>query len=444
MDAAQILLCSVVGAPAAAFLGLSLAWLFDATPGERSIIRVTKLALGVSGASLAALTWLTVRSHAFSVTVPLGHWFSVHEYSFPLVLFLDSLSWPLAGLTILLTSLIAVFSATYMHREAGFLRFYLQLNLFAAGALLVLTAGSYDLVIGGWELVGISSVLLIAFFEERTGPVRNAIRVFATYRTADIGLLVGVFLMHHWGESATYADLASGTHLTDGPATIIGLLLLIAASGKSAQLPFSGWLARAMEGPTPSSAIFYGAISVHLGAYLLLRAQPILAASHAAAAGVVLVGGLSALYGTIVGRACSDAKTGLAFAALSQLGLIFVEIGFGWTTLALFHILSHATVRTLQFLRAPSLLHDYRLLHSASGGPLPKTGEHLEYWVPVGLQQWLYRFALDRGHLDSLIDRLFGEPLHALSGWLGAPGGRRASARHRPLPHATNTVGGVD
>ncbi len=445
MDAAQILLCSVVGAPAAAFLGLSLVWLLGATPGERSIIRVTRCALGVSGAALAALTWLAVRGQGFSVTVPLGNWFSVHEYSFPLVLLLDSFSWPLAGLTILLTALIAVFSATYMHREPGFLRFYLQLNLFATGALLVLTAGSFDLLIGGWELVGISSVLLIAFFEERTGPVRNAIRVFATYRTADLGLLLGVFLLHHWAATANYADLAAGTHLTGGQGTLIGLLLLMAAAGKSAQLPFSGWLARAMEGPTPSSAIFYGAISVHLGAYLLLRAQPMLAASPAAAAGVVIVGGLSALYGTIVGRACSDAKTGLAFAALSQLGLIFVEIGFGWTTLALFHILSHAAVRTLQFLRAPSLLHDFHLLHAASGGPLPKTGEHLENWVPLPVQHWLYRFALDRGHLDSLIDRLFAEPLHALSAWLGDPGRGRFSNRRTPsLPHATKVAGGLD
>lgn len=435
----------MVAPPGLAFLGMALIWLFGANPGEKAITVLTKLAFAVSGLAFLGLLFLSFQAGAFQVTVGLGDWFRVHEYSFPLVLFVDSLSLPLAGLTILLTALIAVFSATYMHREPGFLRFFLQLNLFGIGALLVLTAGSFDLLVGGWELVGISSVLLIAFFEARTGPVRNAIRVFATYRTADVGLLVGIFLMHHWADTATYSELFHGSKLTGGHAMIVGLLLLLAASGKSAQLPFSGWLPRAMEGPTPSSAIFYGAISVHLGAYLLLRAQPILAAAPIAAAAVILIGALTATYGTITGRACADAKTSLAFAALSQLGLIFVEIGFGWPTLALFHILGHATVRTLQFLRAPSMLHDYHQLHSAAGGPLAKTGEHYETWIPAGVQLWLYRFAMDRGFLDSAMDRGFANPLHALSSWLGGPGFGSGARRAAPVAQAsTKTAGGLD
>jgi len=443
MELTQILLCVLVAAPGLAFLGLALGWLLGAEPKERGIAVVTRVALGASLGCFAALAVLIVRAGQASVTVPLGDWFRAHEYSFPLVLLADGLSLPLIGLTILLTSLIAAFSVTYMHREAGFLRFYLQLNLFAFGALLVLSAGSFDLVIGGWELVGISSVLLIAFFEQRTGPVRNAIRVFATYRTADVGLLVGVFLMHHWAGTATYSELFGNPKMTGAPALAVGLLLWMAASGKSAQLPFSGWLPRAMEGPTPSSAIFYGAISVHLGAYLLLRAAPILAATPVAAGVVMVVGALTAAYGTITGRACSDAKTSLAFAALSQLGLIFVEIGLGWTTLALFHILGHATVRTLQFLRAPSMLHDYHQLHSAAGGPLEKTGEHYDTWLPLAWRWWLYRFAMDRGHLDSAIDRGFGGPLHAVSSWLGHPSFGTAQMPRAKVA-SVKPIGGLD
>ena len=422
MDISQFLLCTLVAAPGLAFLGLALTWLLGAEPSERAITRITQLAMAVSGLSFIALLVLLYAAGAgLEATVNLGEWFRVREYSFPLILFVDWLSVPLVGLTVLLTALVGAFSVTYMHRETGFLRFFLLLNLYSFGALLVLTAGSFDLLIGGWELAGISSVMLIAFFEHRTGPVRNAIRVFATYRACDVGLLVGTFLMHHFAHTATYAGLLATPRLTGTAAAMVAALLVLAASGKSAQLPFSGWLPRAMEGPTPSSAVVYGAISVHLGAYLLLRAEPILMAVPLVAGAVIVIGATSAIYGTLAARACSDVKAELAFAALSQLGLIFVEIGLGWSTLALMHILGHATVRTLQFLRAPSMLHDYHQLHSAAGGALPQNAGQFDAWLPVGWRLWLYRFAMDRGHLDSLVDRGFANPMHAVSGWVGAP-----------------------
>ena len=422
MDISQFLLCTFVAAPGLAFLGLALTWLLGHELSERAITRVTQVAMAISGLSFLALFGLLVSAdQGLEAKVNLGEWFRVHEYSFPLVLFVDWLSLPLVGLTVLLTAVIGAFSVTYMHRETGFLRFFLLLNLYSFGALLVLTAGSFDLLIGGWELVGISSVMLIGFFENRTGPVRNAIRVFATYRACDVGLLVGTFLMHHFASTATYAELLTPPKLTGPAALMVAALLVLAASGKSAQLPFSGWLPRAMEGPTPSSAVVYGAISVHLGAYLLLRAEPILMAAPWVAGSVVVIGATSAIYGTLAGRTCSDVKAGLAFSALSQLGLIFVEIGLGWSTLALVHILGHATVRTLQFLRAPSMLHDYHQLQSAAGGALPQTGGQFEAWLPPGWRLWLYRFSMDRGHLDSLVDRGFANPLHAVSGWVGAP-----------------------
>ena len=180
-------------------------------------------------------------------------------------------------------------------------------------------------------------------------------------------------------------------------------------------MPFSGWLPRAMEGPTPSSAIFYGAISIHAGAYLLLRIQPLLAQSRLASALVIATGLLTAIHGTIVGRVSSDAKTSLAYASLTQVGVIFVEIGLGWKWIAVTHILGHAMVRTLQFLRAPSMLHDYHLMHSAVGGEFSPTGELLEDLFPQPVQTWLYRWALDRGHLDTILDRWIIHPLVRLS-----------------------------
>jgi NAD(P)H-quinone oxidoreductase subunit 5 len=264
-------------------------------------------------------------------------------------------------------------------------------------------------------MVGITSVLLIAFFDHRSAPVENGLRVFAVYRACDIGLLVAVFAMHHWAGTASFA---SGLpRLAGSRASTVCLLLLLAAAGKAAQIPFSGWLPRAMEGPTPSSAIFYGAISIHAGAYLLLRVQPLLAQSGPARTMTAAIGLATAIHGTLAGRASADAKTSLAYASLTQVGVVFVEIAMGWTTIALAHILGHAMVRTLQFLRSPSMLHDYHRMHAAVGGELAPTGKHLEEMFPEPVQLWLYRWSLDRGHLDSLLDRLAIHPLMRVSRW---------------------------
>jgi NAD(P)H-quinone oxidoreductase subunit 5 len=191
--------------------------------------------------------------------------------------------------------------------------------------------------------------------------------------------------------------------------------MLLAASGKAAQVPFSGWLPRAMEGPTPSSAIFYGAISIHAGVYLLLRIQPLLAQSAPAAALVILIGLATAIHGTVTGRASADAKTSLAYASLTQVGVMFVEIGIGWTTIAVAHMLGHTMVRTMQFLRAPSMLHDYHQMHSAMGGEITPAGWQYEDLLPKHVHLWLYRWAFDRGHLDTILDLWVIQPLCKLS-----------------------------
>jgi NAD(P)H-quinone oxidoreductase subunit 5 len=325
----------------------------------------------------------------------------------------DRLSLPFLALTAVLSGLIGQFSATYLHREHGFLRFFLLLHLFAFGSLLAFAAGSFDLLVAGWELVGITSVLLIAFFHQRPAPVENALRVFGVYRATDIGLLLGVFAMHHWAGTASFAEGLPA--LSGSQSMTVCLLLLLAAAGKAAQVPFSGWLPRAMEGPTPSSAIFYGAISIHAGAYLLLRVQPMLAQSPEASVCLVVLGVLTAIHATLVGRASADAKTLLAYASLTQAGVIFVEIGLGWKWIAVAHVLGHATIRTLQFLRSPSMLHDYHQMHSAIGSEFSATTRRLEDYFPESARLWLYRWALDRGHLDTFLDRGFLHPLMRLS-----------------------------
>lgn len=434
----QQLILAILLAPGVVFLGLAFAWLCGITFRERFVSRLTATTYTIAFAATIALGWLMISGNHRSVSLRAGDWFSVHSYEFPLILTIDRLSLPLIGLTTLLAGLIGAFSSSYLHRERGFNRFFLLLHLFAFGALLIFSAGSLDLLVGGWELVGITSVLLIAFLQERPDPVHCGIRVFAMYRACDIGLLVGLFVLHHFAGTATFNELFTGewprqtSALTGAPATLAGLLLLFAASGKSAQFPFSSWLPRAMEGPTPSSAIFYGAISVHAGAYLLLRVQPILSASIIASIAVIIVGAVTAVTATLIGRACADAKTSIAYAVLAQLGLIFVEIGLGFPRLALVHIVGHAAIRTLQFLRSPSALREFHQVHAASGGQLEPTGQHYEALVSPTIRDWLYRFALERGHQDAILDRYIVAPITKLAHLFSVYEHRLATPRQRP------------
>ncbi len=417
----QTFLILAVLAPGCLFLGMGLLWLVGVNPPEKAIARTANATYGFVCLMLCGLVWSMRSAGLTSVSAGTGNWYAVHEFQIPLTLLADRLSVPLMGLTALLSGLVAVFSRRYLHRERGFFRFFLLLHLFAFGSLLVFAAGSVDLLIGGWEIICVSSALLVAFFHERPEPVKSAIRVYATYRGCDIGIMAGAFFLHHWAGSTLYRSVFPGewpgqsSVMTGGGATLIGLFLLLGAMGKSAQAPFSGWLPRAMEGPTPSSAIFYGAISVHAGAYLMLRAQPLLAASSFASGVVIFIGACSAIHGTMVARASSDVKTSLAYSSISQLGLIFMEIGAGFSWLPLIHITGHAVVRTLQFLKAPSALHEFHGLHAAAGGHLPKTGAHYETALPAGLRSWLYRLALDRGHHDTILDHVVSGPLRKLA-----------------------------
>jgi NAD(P)H-quinone oxidoreductase subunit 5 len=188
--------------------------------------------------------------------------------------------------------------------------------------------------------------------------------------------------------------------------------LLLAAAGKSALAPFSGWLPRAMEGPTPSSAIFYGALSVHLGAFLLLRVSPILQLSALLSATVVVVGLLTALLASITARVQTDIKSALAYASLTQVGIIVAEIGFGLRYIALIHIIGHACLWTLQLLRAPTLLHDYHALENAVGGHLSHEPGRLAGAMTTGVRRWCYRFATERCYLDGIFDAYVAYPMN--------------------------------
>jgi NADH:ubiquinone oxidoreductase subunit 5 (subunit L)/multisubunit Na+/H+ antiporter MnhA subunit len=407
---------AIPGAPAASFFGLAALWFFGPTPGERLVRTVVMGANVVSLlAAIAVGVIVGLGLHAPG-TVHVGTWFDTGDYAFELGFHVDAVSIVITILVAFVRGLIAHFSTRYLHGQRGYARFFLLLALFATGMQLLVLGANIDQLFVGWELVGLSSALLVGYFHDRRTPVAAGLRVFITYRLCDLGLLVGAVLLH---QAAGTSDLAlapegmrSHAHAGDALATMIPLALLLAAMGKSAQFPVGGWLPRAMEGPTPSSALFYGALSVHAGVYLLLRAQPLFAASAVATVALIAIGATTAIHATLVERVQTDAKSALAYATMTQVGVMLVEIGFGLTTLALVHLVAHVLLRCHQLLRVPSAIRDAKALEAA--GIAEDHDPALVRWLPRPMATWVYHQSLERFGLEAFFDRALVTPLLGL------------------------------
>lgn len=447
---ARLLALTIVGAPAALVLVLGGTCLVQRPLSERGVARLAALA-NVAGllATAALAGWMLSRGQGHCA-FELGRWVSLPEYHFHVKLLADGLSLPMAALAFLLCGVVGAFATRYMHREPGYQRFFVLYAVFMLGMALAALAGTIETLFAGWELVGLSSALLVAFFHERQAPLYNGLRVWVVYRLADAALLTAAVVLHHVRGEGDF-DVLLGAAAWPGGRTLlaehhclaIGLLLLATAAGKSALVPFSGWLPRAMEGPTPSSAVFYGALSVHLGAYLLLRFAPVLERTAVVCWLVVALGLATAGLGAIAARVQADIKSALAFASLTQVGLIVAEIGLGLRWLALAHLLGHACLRTLQFVRAPNLIHDYHTLENAVGEHAGAVARGTGAASPAKL--WWYRFALERGYLDAWLTDYIARPVlaflaacdrleHAWTNLLAGSKSLPSDRLHPPLP----------
>lgn len=427
---------AVVVSPSLLIFILGIPTLMGHPLSERTIGKSVQISVVI--ALLAALAILTMMLSLGTNHVPiyLGSWVSIDHYHFSVKFVFDRLSVPFVILSLVLCGTIGAFANKYMHRERGFNRFFVLYSFFVLGMVVTSLAGTIETLFAGWELVGLSSAMLVAFYHERPAPVRNGLRVWAVYRVSDAALLVASVLLHHHLGGGDFDKLMGGVAVNAGHASdvvqevaltwpqghslldptsnlplIIGLLFLLAAAGKSALVPFSGWLPRAMEGPTPSSAVFYGALSVHLGAYLLLRVGPILDQSLTLRIIIVLLGLVTAIFAAVTGRVQTDIKSALSFASLTQVGIIVMEIGIGFRYLALIHILGHACLRTLQFIRAPTILHDYKIMENAIGAGLPRQSSFWDRLIPTRMRVWLYQVAVERGFLDTYLTDYMVAPL---------------------------------
>lgn len=318
----------------------------------------------------------------------------------------------------LLTSMIATYSRYYLHREKGYKRFFNTVLFFFFGYNLAILAGNFETLFIGWEIIGISSFLLIAFYRERYLPVKNAFKVFSIYRIGDVGLLLTMWASHHlFHENITFMKLNNyelvNEHLQSHSfiGVFIALCLACAAAAKSAQIPFSSWLPRAMEGPTPSSAIFYGSLSVHLGVFLMLRTYPFWEHQTTMRIAIGLMGFTTSIAASLMARVQSSVKSQVAYSSISQIGIIFIEIALGFETLALIHFAGNAFLRTYQLLVSPSVVS--YLIRDQFYNFQPKS-KKANFFFPKRIENTLYILALKEFNLEGFLNLVLWKPLKTI------------------------------
>ena len=409
-----------VGSPALLLALLGTASLLNRPLPERWTGRLAGSSMIVACAALATAFIVHAMTGAGARLLSYGAWSASHESGIAIEFFVDRRSLAFAALATAIAGVVSAFSNRYLHREAGYNRYFVLLAIFVTGMLLVALAGNVAVLFIGWEFVGLSSALLVAFFQERPAAVSNAFRVVSIYRIGDAAMLSAAVLLRHVAGTDSLSLLFGGAApaggLTAANATIIALLLIVSVACKSALLPFSSWLPRAMEGPTPSSAVYYGSLSIHAGCFLLLRAAPLLEQAPAARILAGALGAATALFAGIAARVQSDVKSSLAYASLTQVGIIVSEIAVGWYTLAFIHMVGHACFRLLQFLSAPNVLHDLHGLEDAMGDrATPDNPRHLTVARSNRRRRQLFLIALERGFLDTILDRVVVEPFRRLA-----------------------------
>ena len=287
-------------------------------------------------------------------------WVPVGELHVDFGLQLDQLSMCFVLLITGVGSLIHIYSVGYMAEDPGRRRFFAYLNLFLAAMLLLVLADNYLGLYVGWEGVGLASYLLIGFWQHKPTAATAAKKAFVVNRVGDVGLAIALMVMFAYIGSISFEGVfAAAPHLGEGTLNAIGLLLLLAACGKSAQVPLQSWLGDAMEGPTPVSALIHAATMVTAGVYLIVRSGPVFDLAPGAQLGVVIVGAVTLLFGAIVGCAKDDIKKALAASTMSQIGYMVLAAGLGPAgyAVAIMHLLTHGFFKAGLFLGAGSVMH---------------------------------------------------------------------------------------
>jgi NADH:ubiquinone oxidoreductase subunit 5 (subunit L)/multisubunit Na+/H+ antiporter MnhA subunit len=349
---------------------------------------------------------------------PIGHklvtLYQTEHFVFAIHLYYDEITAVFSIVGSVLFYLVATFSKYYMHRDEGFKRFFNTILLFAAAFNFIILAGNFETLFIGWEIKGICSFILIAFYRNRYLPVKNAFKAVTNYRISDVALMLAMWMMHHLThQNINFSQLGEAKEIAiaannAGMAIFIVCMLILPAVIKSAQFPFTSWLPRAMEGPTASSAIFYGSVSVHIGVFLLLRTHPFWEDMLWAKIVIITIGALTAIIATFIARAQPTVKTQIAYSSAAQIGIMFIEIALGFHWLVLIHFAGNAFLRTYQLLVSPSVLNylvHHQYFHYVS--PVQKTVSKLK--------ATLYMLNIKEWNLDSMMFSYVWSPFK----WIG-------------------------
>ncbi|RYG50705.1 MAG: hypothetical protein EOO01_10100, partial [Chitinophagaceae bacterium] len=396
--------------PLLAFL-LTLFW---KNKQERPIARIVQFtkAFYLVATIIYGVAWVAYGMSP--VSYKLINLYQTDHFVFAIQFYYDQITAVYSLVGSILFFLVATFSRYYMHRDEGYKRFFNTILFFALGYNIIIFSGNFETLFIGWEIIGLSSFLLIAFYRNRYLPVKNAFKTLSNYRISDVALILAMWMMHHLTQqniSFTQLNEANGIALQDNHhymAVFIVIMIVLSATIKSAQLPFTSWLPRSMEGPTTSSAIFYGSLSVHIGVFLLLRTWPFWADMLWARILIITIGLATGIVATLIARVQSTVKTQIAYASAAQIGIIFIEVALGWHILALIHFGGNAFLRTYQLLVSPSVLnylvhHQYFHYHAAKAKPL--SAWHASRFV-LGVKEW---------NLDSIMKRFAWDPFK----WIG-------------------------
>ncbi len=301
-------------------------------------------------------------AHDRVVQVHLFDWIQVGRFDLAAGLRVDPLSLTFVLLVTFVGTLIHLYSVAYMSHDVARRRFFAYLNLFIAAMLILVLADSYLLLFVGWEGVGLASYLLIGFWNHHTPYAVAAKKAFVANRVGDIGLLVAMMLMFATFGTVSFDGVAAGIDgglASTATLTATGLMLLLAACGKSAQFPLQSWLGDAMAGPTPVSALIHAATMVTAGVYLVVRSAPVFEGAPTAQLVVTIVGAITLVLGAIIGCAKDDIKKALAASTMSQIGYMILAAGLGPVgyAFAIFHLVTHGFFKAGMFLGAGSVMH---------------------------------------------------------------------------------------
>ncbi len=391
----------------ALLLGASYFFMSDPLTIEKLVSRLVRwsFSLMLLFASLALISWLGISKPTGSFELASIKLYK--QYSMDIRLFYDSFSMIFLWTQIFITNLISFYSHRYLHRDPYYRRFFIIISLFSFGMTLIILSGTMDLIFAGWEIVGLSSFLLIGYFWHRPKAIAAATRAYYVYRICDLGLLAALLNTHFfWHHVNLFSDIAQNSnhsvwsHVPLGWRWLLSLSILLPVLGKSAQAPFCFWLPKAMEGPTHSSAIFYGSLSIHAGVYLLIRTMPIWYFTPGFNYLLATVGLISAISATLCAQVQSNIKGQIGYASIAQVGIMLIELSFGFLDLAFFHMIGNAFLRCFQLLVSGSILTTH--LHMA--GTVKTYQELVNFswfkWFPLKLRPSLYAFGINDAYFE--------------------------------------------